>query len=104
MIGSKEFSHNFLEVGKRKGSRFDEIMGYTMRTSKYRYTEWVHFTDKPKYMPKWEKVVGIELYDHDKDPEENVNVVNQQEYKIIAQGLSKLLHKGWRNTLPYMQY
>lgn len=54
------------------------IMGYTMRTDKYRYTE-------------WEKN-GAELYDHEKDPNEMVNIAAKSENHKIVANLSKQLH------------
>ena len=75
-------------------------MGYTMRTPRYRYTEWVQFSGAPRYEIKWNKKAGVELYDHDNDPEENVNLSQDKAYKLIAQKLSQQLHSGWRNALP----
>jgi hypothetical protein len=48
----------------REGSH----MGYSMRTDRYRYTEWVLFEYAPEYKPDWTKVNGTELYDHAFDP------------------------------------
>ena len=75
-----------------------DVMGFTMRTNRYRYTEWVH-VDKQKYAPMWDQLVGIELYDHGVDPEENDDVASVTSYKVIAQGLKKMLHAGWRNSM-----
>ena len=41
-------------------------MGRSVRTARYRYTEWRDF--------KTGKLVASELYDHDTDPLETVNV------------------------------
>ena len=76
--------------------RDGNIMGYTMRTEQYRYTEWVAFEGEPVYKPVWEKVAGVELYDHQKDPEENRNEANNVMYEEIRKELSKMLHQGWR--------
>ena len=76
-----------------------DIMGYTMRTARYRYTEWVHFDYAPHYAPRWNKLYGIELYDHVRDPYENVNVYAEPGYKATVKGLSKMLHLGWRHAL-----
>lgn len=43
-----------------------EVMGRSIRTAKYRYTEWRKF--------KTGELVAAELYDHDTDPRETVNV------------------------------
>jgi len=68
------------------------IMGYTMRTKNFRYTEW---RDR-----KTGKVMASELYDHEKDPQENVNAVTQPEYKQDVQRLAVILKRGWRAALP----
>ena len=73
------------------------IMGYSMRTARYRYTEWVKF-DHKTYTPDWSKSAGVELYDHDVDPEENHNVASKAGYKTLVAGLSKMLHTGWRSS------
>lgn len=68
-----------------------KVMGYSMRTDRYRYTEWVEPGKEP---------VGIELYDHQNDPDENINIANQPENKELVLKLSKMLHAGWRAALP----
>jgi len=45
-----------------------EYMGYTMRTDRYRYVEWLDRATA--------KTVASELYDHHADPQENTNVVD----------------------------
>ena len=67
-------------------------MGYTMRTKRFRYTEW---KDR-----KTGKVMARELYDHEKDPQENVNAVAQPEYKQDVRRLARILKGGWRDALP----
>ena len=76
------------------------IMGYTVRTDRYRYTEWVKFTGPPHYKPIWSKVFGVELYDHQSDPEENVNQAYNPDLKDLIEELSRDLHTGWRGALP----
>jgi iduronate 2-sulfatase len=68
------------------------VMGYTMRTKRFRYTEWRN--------RKTNKVMARELYDHEKDPQENVNAVDQPEYKRDVQRLAGMLKRGWRAALP----
>ena len=76
------------------------VMGYTMRTDRFRYTEWPAFMGAPHYKPDWDKLFGVELYDHSVDPEENVNVAHKKEYQDMVKTLSKELHDGWRAALP----
>jgi arylsulfatase A-like enzyme len=69
-----------------------EVMGRSIRTDRYRYTEWA----KPGAPP-----LGIELYDHKVDSDENVNLAGQVEHKELAAALSEQLHAGWHTaTLP----
>ena len=76
------------------------IMGYTMRTDIFRYTEWAKFEYAPVYKPDWNHLFGVELYDHSKDPEENHNMALEPSYAKTIKGLSDQLHAGWRNVLP----
>ncbi len=46
----------------------NHLMGYSMRTDRYRLTIWVDVRN-PAGEP-----LAVELYDHEKDPDENVNV------------------------------
>jgi iduronate 2-sulfatase len=68
-----------------------EVMGYSIRTDRYRYTEWA----KPG-----EPLVGVELYDHREDASENVNLAGHPEHKELTAQLSRQLHAGWRSALP----
>lgn len=68
-----------------------KIMGYSLRTDRYRYTEWIQ---------QGERVIATELYDHVKDPQENVNVALVPENRKVVAELNKLLHSGWRAALP----
>ena len=78
----------------------DTYMGYTMRTDKYRYTEWVLY-NRATFKPTWLQFrAGPELYDHQNDPEENINVARHPAYKNIAETLSKMLRQGWRAFIP----
>ena len=70
-------------------SRRNGIMGYTMRTD--RYTEW---------MSPENKLVGWELYDHEQDPDENVNLAVRQDNKKRVERMSKMLRAGWKAALP----
>jgi arylsulfatase A-like enzyme len=69
-----------------------KVMGYSMRTEHFRYTEW---KDR-----KTGEVLARELYDHRKDPQENINAVAQEEYKQDVQRLAQMLKRGWSAALP----
>jgi iduronate 2-sulfatase len=57
-----------------------QIMGRSIRTERYRYTEW----DAGKS--------GVELYDHQNDPDEFTNLAKRDEMKGTMAELQKLLH------------
>ena len=61
-------------------------MGYTVRTDRYRLVKWV----KEKNV-KQPEIVAVELYDHKVDPDENNNIANNPEAKIIITELLNLL-------------
>jgi arylsulfatase A-like enzyme len=69
-----------------------KVMGHSMRTRRFRYTEW--------RARKTNKVMARELYDHEKDPQENVNAVAEPEYKQDVRRLTRMLRQGWRAALP----
>jgi len=69
-----------------------KIMGYSIRTKKYRYTEW---QDR-----RSGKAMARELYDHENDPAENVNVVKVPKYADDVKRLAKILKQGWKGALP----
>ncbi len=75
------------------------VMGYALRTEQYRYIEWVSFSGPPVYKPKWNKSYGTELYDHQRDPEENWNRADDPDYKETRVMLSQKLHAGWRAAI-----
>jgi len=49
-----------------------QALGYSMRTDRFRYTEWRSVADN--------SVVARELYDHDNDPNENINHAGNPRY------------------------
>ena len=68
------------------------IMGYSMRTDRYRYTRWQQRAGG--------KVVAVELYDHKKDPGENVNVAKDAAYAAAVKELDAQLTAGWKAARP----
>lgn len=51
-----------------------KIMGYSVRTKRFRYTSWIKF-NHTTFDVDFSKVYGEELYDHKYDDEENVNLI-----------------------------
>ena len=63
-----------------------KIKGYTVRTPRYRYTEW----GAGKY--------GNELYDYQADPEEFTNLARQDDQADVVNQLSRLLKQRVRQA------
>jgi iduronate 2-sulfatase len=69
-------------------------MGYSMRTDRYRYTEWLR--------PGGE-IEAVELYDHQNDPQENINLGVLPQHENLLKNLGMQLHQGWRAAGPSRQ-
>ncbi len=67
-------------------------MGRAIRTDRYRYVEWRNWIDNT--------FIDAELYDHDTDPQENVNIAPQSENQQLLQELSSRLWQGWWAARP----
>lgn len=72
-----------------------KIMGYSIRTSQYHYTEWVGF-DPATFKMNWTDVHARELYMLTDDEVEMNNVAALRDYQGIVTRLSYYLHLGWR--------
>lgn len=72
-----------------------KIMGYSLRTKRYRYIEWIHF-NHTTCKGNWSEVYDKELYDHKIDPNENMNLVYLDELQPLVKVLNKQLILGWR--------
>ena len=59
-----------------------QIKGYSLRTERYRYTEW---DENGK--------AGVELYDHDRDPGEFTNLAKSKDHEQVRGELSQRLKK-----------
>jgi arylsulfatase A-like enzyme len=60
-------------------------MGWTLRTSRYRYIEWRDAVLNGNEHVFGAKPVGIELYDYEKDPLERENLAGKVEYQKVLQ-------------------
>lgn len=69
------------------------VTGRSIRTDRYRFTRWTP-TKKPS------EIAGLELYDHQTDPAENINIANLPENAELVERLSMQLDAGWRTALP----
>jgi uncharacterized sulfatase len=65
----------------RHGTAKEPVMGYAIRTERYRYIEWN------------EGRQGAELYDHEHDPQEITNLADREEHRALRGELSALLKR-----------
>jgi iduronate 2-sulfatase len=83
---------------KQQGDKWDRdlfenrLMGYTMRTDRYRLVVWKDVS-KPDAEP-----IDIELYNHETDPDETANIAKQEPAKVRQ--LLTQFNKGWKGALP----
>jgi iduronate 2-sulfatase len=83
-------------------------MGYTMRTSRYRYTEWwrtqTTLDGNGDSLDRDIKLYGspefVELYDYTQDPDETTNLADNPAYATLVAELSAMLAggNGWNTS------
>lgn len=66
-------------------------MGRTMRTKRFRYTEWT---------APGSPFRAAEVYDYREDPDETRNLVGRPETGSLVNGLAGMLQEGWQTSLP----
>ncbi|HYH56587.1 MAG TPA: sulfatase [Anseongella sp.] len=69
-----------------------KVMGYSMRTNQYRYTEWQDF--------RTGETISAELYDLREDSLEKKNLAGDAAFSEEVRELSSMLRKGWEEALP----
>jgi len=72
----------------RAEARRPHFYGYSLRTRRYRYTEWDEGRE------------GRELYDHDADPGELVNLADAPDQAPVVADLSRRLHDAVSRSFP----
>ena len=87
-----QFPRGIRAPGQDKDADPRRIMGYSMRTDRYRYTEWIDESSG--------EAMAEELYDHQNDPKETVNVAGRAENSELVSNLRKKLRAGWTAALP----
>jgi iduronate 2-sulfatase len=87
---SAAFSQYPRPAGKTGGSA---LMGYSMRTDRYRFTVWVDRKDHTL-------VNVMELYDHQTDPQENTNIAKDPANADLVKRLLDQWKKGWQGAKP----
>ena len=73
---------------ERQGYASSKVMGYSLRDKRYRYTMWMTNDFRSTQAFNANLIVGTELYDYDKDPDETVNVVDDASYKSVTKDLN----------------
>jgi iduronate 2-sulfatase len=68
-------------------------MGYSIRTDRHRFTRWVRAANPAE-------IAGLELYDHEADPQENVNLAGDAASAALLRDLAARLDAGWKAALP----
>lgn len=71
-----------------RGGAKERFYGYSLRTARYRYTEWDSGAK------------GRELYDHESDPREIHNLAERDSHKDVVSELSVQLRQAIQTTLP----
>ena len=64
-----------------------EIMGFALRTQRYRYIEWQDWESK--------QVIARELYDLASDPQETRNIAGIVKYHAAVEEMTQILSAGW---------
>jgi arylsulfatase A-like enzyme len=81
----------FSQFHRRSAGR--ELMGYSMRTDRYRLTVWVDRRDSTA-------VDAMELYDHQTDPQENTNIAASPAHAGLVKDLLAQWREGWKGARP----
>jgi iduronate 2-sulfatase len=82
----------FSQYPRGGGTGVGPLMGYAVRTDRYRYVEW--------RKREGGEVVARELYDHRADPNEDSNVAGDAANKEVVEKLAKQLAAGWKENAP----
>jgi iduronate 2-sulfatase len=85
----KEGALSYWPLGRLNPDKL--IMGYTVQTHRYRYTEWIKESSG--------ELMARDLFDHQTDPDENENISVNSDNKALITELSALLDrgKGWKS-------
>jgi len=78
----------FTQVRRGGGANQPLTMGRSVRTERYRYTEWNDGKD------------GVELYDHDNDAREHHNLAGDANHREAVEMMKKTLADGWKAARP----
>ena len=71
-----------------QGDQGNRFFGYSLRTDRYRYTEWDEGRE------------GAELYDHQNDAKELTNLADLKSHADVRKQLSEQLRTAAKQTFP----
>eukprot|EP00041_Stephanoeca_diplocostata_P011094 m.180088 g.180088 ORF g.180088 m.180088 type:complete len:86 (-) comp18409_c0_seq2:90-347(-) len=80
-----------------------QVMGYSIRTATYRYTEWFRYNGSVADM---NQTVAVELYDHtgdvgdDFDKFEEINEATNPAFADQRREGAGIVRAGWQHQLP----
>ena len=74
--------------------RGKNVMGYSIRTKRFRYTEWCSNDFKTNLPYDKKNVIAREMYDYEKDPMETENIVDKPGYQKEKKELEELFLKS----------
>ncbi|MBI4583300.1 MAG: sulfatase-like hydrolase/transferase [Planctomycetes bacterium] len=78
----------------RRSGESAAVLAYSIRTDRYRYAEWVRRATGD--------VLARELYDHETDPDENVNIAGAPENGAVVAQLGEQLAAGPEGALTFV--
>jgi len=81
----------------RLGFAEGKCMGYSVRTSRYRFTLWMKDNFRTNRVFDKNLIVAMELYDYQKDPYETINVVDEKSYAPILKDLNAKMLEFFEN-------
>ena len=90
----------FSQRSKPLGKTSKHIMGYSVRTEQYRFSEYIEYSTTASLKILKGRVHARELYDHTKETLEIYNSAKNSSYMPVIDELSKLIHDGWKAALP----
>jgi arylsulfatase A-like enzyme len=85
--------------------RGKDVMGYSIRTKRFRYTVWFNKGFRTNEGFNASKVMAREMYDYEKDPLEKVSVIDKPDYQKDQQTMEKLfmecMDREFRSNAAY---
>ena len=82
-----------------------DAMGYTIRTKRFRYTEWIGDLYSAELPYSQAKIVASEMYDYDKDPLETKSLIGDKAYSKEEAMMKKMFTGAMeREHVQYANY